>query len=80
MPELMRPWDAGGADAEVNGGEAEGAAEAAGGDGLRRTRRPRAATRNIADLLADAEGTDEDEEPAEPELDSEQGGPPCQPV
>ena len=62
--------------ADANDGEAEAGAEAAAGDGLRRTRRPRAATRNISELLADAEDSfGEEGLEAEPEPDSEQGAP-----
>ncbi|BDA42391.1 probable lysine-specific demethylase JMJ703 at N-terminal half [Coccomyxa sp. Obi] len=60
---------------DVDGGEAEAGLEASAGDGLRRTRRPRAATRNISELLADAEDSfGEEELEVEPEPDSEQEG------
>lgn len=60
--------------ADADDDNAEAGAEASAGDGLRRTRRPRAATRNISELLADAEDSfGEEDLEAEPEPDSEQG-------
>lgn len=59
--------------ADAEGADGEANAEAPAGEGLRRTRRPRAATRNISELLADAEDSFGEEEEPEPEPDSEQG-------
>ncbi len=59
--------------ADAEGADGDAGAEAPAGDGVRRTRRPRAATRNISELLADAEDSFGEEEEPEPEPDSEQG-------